>query len=182
MAMKLSSLFVETYDPLSWDDGLMVNKNRINYISIGLMLVAFIIIGVALIDIPVTLPALIMLLIPFMIAGLTVEGKGWHILYPIIKHRQKVSTGSSMFCAPWFSPTKAEAHPVYREKLMDYLDYLRGGGEPSKTVEKHLHEWWTEADDLLKKREENKDKDIASMFVNTEQLEAYRKAKQDVDL
>ena len=178
----MKNIFVEPYTPFDVRGKLLINKNSINWYSVGIVIAALVIIGVSFIDFPVSLPFLIVLGILAMPISFALDARGWRALYLVKKKRSDVNAYSFIdIFDPWYSEELAKIDAGYGEKLMDYLDYLRSGGEASKTAEKHLGAWYKHAQQVEERREKRKDKDIASMFVNEEQLKAYRKALQDVE-
>ena len=178
----MKNIFVEPYTPFDVNGKLLINKNCINWYATGIIAGALVIIGISLIDIPVSLPVLIMLIVLAMPISFALDANGSGALYPIKKKRARVSVyGLQSIFNPWYSEDLAKVDVGYREKLIDYLDYLRGGGESSETAETHLNAWYNHAKQIEKRRAEAKDKNIAAMFVNEEQLKAYRKALQDVE-
>lgn len=178
----MKNIFVEPYTPLGVNGELLINKNSINWSCVGIAISALVIIGISLIEIPASLPVLVVLLALAMPISFVTDYHGARGLYPIKKKRAGVNVYMLQDSRnPWYSEDLAKADVGYQTKLIDYLDYLRGGGERSKTAEKHLNAWYKHAKQMEKRRAEAKDKNIAAMFVDEEQLKAYRKALQDVE-
>ena len=178
----MKNIFVEPYTPFGVNGKLLLNKNSINWYFASIAIGALVIIGISLIDIPVNLPVLIMLIVLAMPVSFALDESGPRALYPIKKKRVGVNIyGLQSIVNPWYSERLAKIDMGYRDRLIDYLDYLRSGGESSETVQNHLNAWYKHAEQIEKRRAEAKDKNIASMFVNEEQLKAYRKALQDVE-
>ena len=178
----MKNIFVEPYTPFGVNGNLLINKNSINWNCAGIALAALVIIGISLIEIPASLPVLILLLALTMPISSALDETGLGALYPIKKKRAGVNVyGLQSYRNPWYSEDLAKVDVGYQTKLIDYLNYLRGGGERSETAEKHLNAWYKHAKQMEKRRAEAKDKNIAAMFVNEEQLKAYRKALQDVE-
>ena len=178
----MKSIFVEPYTPFGVNGELLINKNSINWSCVGIALAALVVIGISLIEIPASLPVLIMLIVLAMPISFITDYHGARGLYPIRKKRAGVNVYVlQSYRNPWYSEDLAKVDVGYQTKLVDYLDYLRGGGERSETAETHLNAWYNHAKQIEKRRAEAKDKNIAAMFVNEEQLKAYRKALQDVE-
>lgn len=180
--VKIKNIFVEPYTPFGVNGELLINKNSINWYFAGIGFAALVIIGISLIDIPASLPVLIMLISLAMPVSFALDETGLGALYPIKKKRAGVNVYTlQSYLNRWYSEDLAKADVGYQTKLIDYLDYLRGGGERSETAETHLNAWYKHAEQIEKRRAEAKDKNIAAMFVNEEQLKAYRRALQDVE-
>ena len=180
--IKIKNIFVEPYTPFDVNGELLLNKNSINWYSASVALAALVVIGLSLIEIPASLPVLIMLIVLAMPISFIADYHGARGLSPIIKKRAGVNVYSlQSIMNPWYSEDLAKVDVGYQTKLIDYLDYLRDGGERSETAETHLNAWYEHAKQMEKRRAEAKDKNIAAMFVNEGQLKAYRKALQDVE-
>lgn len=178
----MKNIFVEPYTPFGVNGELLINKNSINWYFTSIAIVALVIIGISLIDIPASLPVLTMLGVLAIPISFALDETGLGALYPIKKKRAGVNVYrlQSIF-NPWYSEDLAKVDAGYQTKLIDYLDYLRDGGERSETAETHLNAWYNHAKQIEKRRAEAKDKNIAAMFVDEEQLKAYKKALQDVE-
>lgn len=178
----MKNIFVEPYTPFGVNGELLINKNSINWYSASIALAALVIIGSSLMEIPATLPVLIMLIMLAMPISFITDSHGARGLCLVKKKRAGVNVYrlQSTF-SPWYSEDFAKVDVGYQTKLIDYLDYLRGGGERSKTAETHLNAWYKHAEQIEKRRAEAKDKNIAAMFINEEQLKAYKKALEEID-
>lgn len=177
MAMKLSSLFIEKYDPLDVYP-TMINKNKPGWAFISLFIAILAIIVVVLVGLPDSLPGLGVLIIPAMVGSLMLEGSGPNILYPVRKKRgPRVHTRR---VKSWYAPEIAEQDPVYKEKLIEYLDYRRSGGKENRAIELHLADWLIEAEAAVKEREHAEELGIAQTMIDVDYLKAYRKARKDV--
>lgn len=180
--IKIKNIFVEPYTPFGVNGELLINKNSINWYSASIALAALVIIGSSLIEIPASLPVLIMLIVLAMPVSFITDYRGVRGLCPIRKKRAGVNVYTlQSFLNPWYSEDLAKVDVGYQAKLIDYLDYLRDGGERSETAETHLNAWYKHAKQIEKRRAEAKDKNIGAMFVDEEQLKAYKKALKEID-
>lgn len=180
--IKIKNIFVEPYTPFGVNGELLLNKNSINWSCVGIAIGALVVIGLSLIEIPASLPVLIMLIALVLPASVITDYHGVRGLCLIKKKRAGVNVYTLQDSRnPWYSEDLAKVDVGYQTKLIDYLDYLRSGGESSKTAQNHLATWYNHAKQIEERRAEAKDKNIAAMFVNEEQLKAYRRALQDVE-
>lgn len=178
----MKNIFVEPYTPFGVNGELLINKNHINWSCVGIALAALVVIGISLIEAPASLPILVVLLALAMPISFITDYHGARGLHPIKKERTGVNVYMlQSYLNSWYSEDLAKVDVGYQTKLIDYLDYLRLGGERSKTAETHLNAWYKHAEQIEARRAKAKDKNIAAMFANEEQLKAYRKALQDVE-
>ena len=179
------SLFVEKYDPLvvrvgdSFQYALMSkDKLKLNWgLLMGLSMIPATI-AIALTTHPAWFLGTALFLI--LLGCYSIDAECFPILKRKYAYHFSSKFGISTLATEWYDCEFVKKESIYREKVMEYLDYLRSGGDQSDSVEAHLNTWRLEMEQEKRIAAIRKDHQIAEMFVNTEQLEAYRKAKKEV--
>lgn len=78
----------------------------------------------------------------------------------------------------WYDKEVMKEHSLYHDKVIEYLDYLRSGGDSSFEVQCALEKWRQEAEKEIEMRKANRVKQVAEMFNFENQLEEYRTWKE----
>lgn len=166
---------VEPYTPFAKYGRLMINKNVINPFVLTLMIMTVALLIGGLFDVY----ALSLLVFPII-------GTVWYVyestrgFYLIAKKRGPYTHAGSYNLFKWYRADLLDEESIYKEKLVEYLDFIRAGGKNNATVEEHLEQWAKELDTDIEAREKEHEANDAALFVNTEQLEAYRRVRRDV--
>ena len=98
-----------------------------------------------------------------------------HNRLPYLFRRKRVHIGSSY----WYQPRLMKQHDLYKQNVMEYVNFLRDGGQRSKDVERDLANWASLAEDEIKEQSERADEEVAEMFNFNTKLEDYNRWKRE---
>lgn len=168
--------FIEPYDPLINYGRLMLNKNRIGWIAFIIYLGVTTIVGCAVV---VEWGILTLLLFPLLAIFFAWEEDSSH-LYLIRKKRGSRVSITHVY-PHWYDIELAEYDSSYRNKLIEYFDFLRLGEEQNNSIEQHLSEWRHEAEISRRIKEDREEKMTASSFINENELREYKEFRRQYE-
>lgn len=165
----MKSLIVEPYTP--YPKGQLLTKQIVP--NWGLLIGLILLIPAIAVPLLVGEPLFLALLLIPMLA-LIGDYSEFGSQRPFVRKRVKLP-----YSFGWYDESVMKEHSLYHDKVMEYLDYLRGGGEQSDEVQFALEDWKNEAIEELKLQEKRKAKEVAEMFNLRNQLKEYRDWKKD---
>lgn len=178
----MKNIFVESYTPYVIGGHLLKDENEIAWPATLLWASAAIIIAVSVLNMPATLLFLTSLIPHVSIVGVVLLDYDADALRPIRKKRGPEVLTRDWSTDSWYDLEAAIDYPLYKEKLLEYLEFLRHGGAQNFAVEQHLYEWLKESKKIAELEEKRRAQGVAAMLIDTDQLKAYRQAIDDIKL
>lgn len=164
----MKSLIVEPYTEMPKGCYLLQQKLELSIIILAIYIASLVVLIWSIVD-PF---ALTLLFLPTMLLSFYATDNGNAHLF----RRSRVYFS---FHYEWLDEDIMEKHSLYREKVMEYLNFIRDGGKQSAIIESQLIDWLKEVEKEIEDQKIKDQWDAARMFHFKEQLNDYREWKKD---